>query len=49
LHPPGSDLLVIRRPDGTEALVPFVAAMVPAVQLAARRIVITPPPGLLEL
>jgi len=49
LHPPGADLLVIRRPDGTEALVPFVAAIVPAVQLAARRIVITPPPGLLEL
>ena len=30
-------------------LVPFVAAMVPSVDLVARRAVISPPTGLLEL
>jgi 16S rRNA processing protein RimM len=49
LHPPGSDMLAVRRPDGTEVLVPFVAAIVPSVDLAARRVVIDPPEGLLEL
>jgi 16S rRNA processing protein RimM len=49
LHPPGSDLLVIERPGGGELLVPFVAAMVPTVDVAARRVVIDPPDGLLEL
>jgi 16S rRNA processing protein RimM len=49
LHPPGSDLLVVGRPDGSELLVPFVAAIVPTVDLTARRVVVDPPPGLLEL
>lgn len=49
LHPPGSDLLAIRRPDGREVLIPFVAAVVPRVDLAARRVVLDPPAGLLEL
>lgn len=49
LHPPGSDLLVISRAEGEEVLVPFVAAMVPSVDLVARRAVISPPTGLLEL
>lgn len=49
LHPPGADLLVIRRPDGRELLVPFVAALVPTVDLAGRRLVVDPPPGLLDL
>ena len=35
-------------PDG-ELLVPFVAAIVPEVDVAAGRLVIDPPPGLLEL
>ncbi len=48
-HIPASDLLVILRPDGREALVPFVAAMVPEVDLRAGRIVLTPPEGLLDL
>lgn len=46
-HPPGQDLLVVARPEGGEALVPFVSELVPEVDLAAGRIVIDPPPGLL--
>jgi 16S rRNA processing protein RimM len=42
----GQDLLVIE-PD--DLLVPFVAAIVPEVDVAAGRLVIDPPPGLLEL
>jgi 16S rRNA processing protein RimM len=49
LHPPGSDLLAVRRPDGTEVLVPFVRTIVPTVDLAARRIVVDLPDGLLDL
>jgi 16S rRNA processing protein RimM len=49
LHPPGSDLLVIGRPEGAELLVPFVAEFVPRVDLSAGRAVISPPEGLLEL
>jgi 16S rRNA processing protein RimM len=48
-HLPGSEMLVVRRPAGDEVLVPFVATMVPTVDLAARRVVVSPPPGLLEL
>ena len=43
------DLLVIRRPDGAEALVPFVSAIVPTVDIAGRFLVVDPPEGLLEL
>jgi 16S rRNA processing protein RimM len=49
LHTPGGDLLAIRDEAGTERLVPFVRAIVPAVDLAAGRLVVDPPPGLLEL
>ena len=49
LHPAGGDLLALRRPDGSELLVPFVRAIVPTVVLATRRVVVDPPPGLLEL
>jgi len=48
LHLPGHDLLAVDRPDGSEALVPFVTEFVPEVDLAANRIVVTPPPGLLD-
>jgi len=48
-HAPAADMLVLRRPDGRTALVPFVTAMVPEVDLAGRRLVITPPEGLLDL
>jgi 16S rRNA processing protein RimM len=45
----GADLLVIRRPDGGEALVPFVTAIVPTVDLDGGFVVVDPPEGLLEL
>jgi 16S rRNA processing protein RimM len=48
-HPPGGDLLVVRRPDGAELLVPFVRAIVPTVDLEAGRVVVDPPDGLLDL
>jgi 16S rRNA processing protein RimM len=46
----GQDLLVVRRQDepGGEALVPFVRAIVPEVDLRAGVVVIDPPPGLLD-
>lgn len=43
------DLLVIRLDDGAEAMVPFVAAIVPEVDVEGGRIVIDPPPGLFDL
>ena len=49
LHPPGADLLVLRRPDGSEALVPFVREIVPEVHRASGRVVLDPPAGLFEL
>ena len=49
LHLPGGDVLVVRRPAGTEALMPFVRAIVPTVDLPAGTLLVTPPPGLLEL
>ena len=45
----GTELLVVRRPGASELLVPFVAAIVPTVDVAAGHVVITPPEGLLEL
>ena len=48
-HPPGAAVLVIRANDGAELLVPFVRAIVPEVDVAGGRVVIDPPPGLLEL
>jgi 16S rRNA processing protein RimM len=50
--PEGPALAGRARPGGglgTELLVPFVAAIVPEVDVAAGRLVIDPPPGLLEL
>ncbi|MGY1604770.1 ribosome maturation factor RimM [Geodermatophilus sp. SYSU D00815] len=45
----GADLLVVRRPDGGEVLIPFAKAIVPTVDLAAGHVVVDPPEGLLEL
>ena len=45
----GADLLVVRRPDGGELLVPFVSAIVPTVDVAAGFLVVDPPEGLLDL
>ena len=48
-HGPGADLLVLRRTAGGTALVPFVKAIVPSVDLAGGRVVLSPPEGLLDL
>ncbi|MEH0109118.1 ribosome maturation factor RimM [Tersicoccus sp. MR15.9] len=46
---PAQDLLVIELSDGREVLVPFVEQIVPTVDVDGRRVVLTPPPGLLDL
>ena len=43
------DLLVLRLTDGREALVPFVTAIVPDVDIEGGRVVLDPPTGLLDL
>lgn len=48
VHGPGDSLLVLDRPEGPQALVPFVTAIVPTVDLAGGRIVLDPPEGLLD-
>ena len=47
VHAPASDLLVVDTTRG-EVLVPFVQAIVPKVDLAAGRVVLDPPAGLLD-
>jgi 16S rRNA processing protein RimM len=42
------DLLVVRRPGHPDVLVPFVAALVPTVDTAARTVTIDPPAGLFD-
>jgi 16S rRNA processing protein RimM len=46
----GQDLLVVRRKPavGTDTLIPFVGAIVTDVDVAGGRLVIDPPPGLLD-
>lgn len=46
---PAQDLLVLRLTGGREVLVPFVTAIVPEVDIAGGRVVLNPPPGLLDL
>ncbi len=48
VHGAAQDLLKVRTPDGRDALVPFVAALVPEVDLAAGRVVIADRPGLVS-
>lgn len=48
VHGPGGELLVLRRADLPDALVPFVRAIVPTVDVAGGRVVLTPPEGLLD-
>jgi 16S rRNA processing protein RimM len=43
------DLLVVRRTEGGDVLIPFVSAIVPTVDLDGGFIVVDPPEGLLEL
>ncbi|GAB7030731.1 ribosome maturation factor RimM [Streptomyces sp. NPDC021749] len=47
-HLPYQDLLVVERPDGSEVLIPFVAEIVPEIDLEEQRAVIEPPAGLLD-
>ncbi len=48
VHLPGQDLLSVRLNDDREVLVPFVNAIVPAIDIDARIVTINPPPGLLD-
>ena len=48
LHLPGQDVLAVRRPDGSEVLVPFVHEIVPTVDLDAGHVLVDAPPGLLS-
>jgi 16S rRNA processing protein RimM len=48
LHGGGQDVLAVRTTDGREALVPFVAGLVPVVDLAAGRLEVADRPGLLS-
>jgi len=48
LHHGAQDLLVVRREGREDALVPFVSALVPVVDLPGGRIVVEDRPGLLE-
>jgi 16S rRNA processing protein RimM len=49
-HLPAQDLLIVSPPGGgdREILVPFVKAIVPDVDVAAGRVIVTPPAGLFE-
>jgi 16S rRNA processing protein RimM len=48
-HAPSSDLIVLKKAAGGTALIPFVSAMVPTVDVKGGRIVVDPPEGLLDL
>jgi 16S rRNA processing protein RimM len=49
VHGPGGELLVLARPGRPDALVPFVRAIVPTVDVDGGRVVLDPPEGLLDL
>ncbi|WP_062377198.1 ribosome maturation factor RimM [Demequina pelophila] len=44
---PAQDLLVVKQPGGSRAMIPFVEEFVPEVDLEGGRVVLTPPYGLL--
>jgi 16S rRNA processing protein RimM len=46
VHLPGQDLLAVRPAEGAQFLVPFVTALVPEVDVAARRVIVDLPAGL---
>jgi 16S rRNA processing protein RimM len=48
-HLPAHDVLVLIEPDGARTLVPFVAAIVPVVDVDGGRVVIDAPAGLLAV
>ena len=47
-HLPAQDLLAVSTANGEEVLVPFVKAIVPAVDVAGGTVTVTPPLGLFE-
>ena len=47
-HLPAQDVLVIRTVDDREVLLPFIEEFVPTIDLANKRVFITPPEGLLD-
>ena len=47
-HFPAQDLLIVRVRGDREVLVPFVKAIVPEVDVAGGRVIVTPPAGLFE-
>ena len=47
-HFPAQDMLIIKTKDDREVMVPFVKAIVPAVDIETKTITITPPAGLFE-
>lgn len=54
IHAPGHDLLAVRgdgsgAPERPEILIPFVTEIVPEIDVAAGRVVVDPPRGLLDL
>ena len=49
IHGPAGVLLAVRGDSGAESLIPFVRAIVPTVDLAAARLTVDPPEGLLDL
>jgi len=48
VHLPGQDLLSVTSASGREIMIPFIEQFVPEVDIAAQRISVTPPPGLLD-
>lgn len=48
LHLPSQELLAVTTPEGREVLVPFVREIVPDVDVAGGRVLLTPPPGLFD-
>jgi len=48
MHLPSQDILVVTRTGGGEVLVPFVAEIAVDVDVVTGRIVVAPPPGLLD-
>lgn len=48
VHGAGGDLLTVTRESGDPALVPFVRQIVPEIDIPGGRVVLDPPPGLLD-
>jgi len=45
---PAHDVLVVKEPSGNRAMIPFIEAFVPEVDVPGGRVIVTPPYGLLE-